>query len=220
MRPSTDTHSADLPRPVENYPLRPAVMVISAYIGAQMLADIASVKLGVVAGLTVDMGTFIYPITFTLRDMAHKVIGRAATRLLILAAALVNVAMALYLWWCAGVASDPEWGRGAEFAAILGPLPRIVLASILAEVASQMANTEVYQWFVTRVTRRRQWARTLISNGVAIPIDTLMFSVIAFAGTVSWRAVGEIFLFNLLVKAAVSLLSVPLVYTVRDPPSF
>lgn len=196
------------------------VLVVSAYIGAQMLADIASVKLGVVAGLTVDLGTFIYPITFTLRDMAHKVLGRAATRLLILAAAGVNVVMALYLWWCAGVASDPEWGRGAEFAAILGPLPRIVIASIVAEVASQMANTEVFQWFVTRVSRRHQWARTLISNGVAIPIDTLVFSTLAFAGTMSWRAVGEIFLFNLLVKAGVSLFSVPLVYTVRDPPSF
>lgn len=196
------------------------VLVVSAYIGAQMLADIASVKLGVVAGLTVDMGTFVYPITFTLRDMAHKVLGRRATRLLILTAAAINVFMALYLWWCARVPSDPEWGRGAEFAAILGPLPRIVIASIIAEVASQMANTEVFQWFVTRVTRRHQWARTLLSNAVAIPVDTLLFSVIAFAGTVSWRAVWDIFVFNLLVKGAVSLFSVPLVYTVRDPPKF
>ena len=65
------------------------MIVVSAYIAAQMLADIASLKIGVVAGLAVDMGTFIYPITFTLRDLAHKVLGRAATRWLIAAAAVV-----------------------------------------------------------------------------------------------------------------------------------
>ena len=54
-----------------------AIIVVSSYIGAQMLADIASLKIGVVAGLAVDMGTFIYPITFTLRDVAHKILGQA-----------------------------------------------------------------------------------------------------------------------------------------------
>ena len=54
---------------------RVAIIVVSAYVGAQMVADIASLKIGVVAGLAVDMGTFIYPITFTLRDVAHKTLG-------------------------------------------------------------------------------------------------------------------------------------------------
>ncbi len=63
---------------------RVAIIVVSAYIGAQMLADIASLKIGVVAGLAVDMGTFIYPITFTLRDVAHKVLGRRNTQVLII----------------------------------------------------------------------------------------------------------------------------------------
>ena len=62
---------------------RGAVIVIAAYIGAQMLSDIASLKIGVVFGLAVDMGTFIYPITFTLRDVAHKTIGKRPTQLLI-----------------------------------------------------------------------------------------------------------------------------------------
>ena len=52
-----------------------AVIVVSAYIAAQMLSDIASLKIGVVGSLAVDMGTFIYPITFTLRDVVHKVLA-------------------------------------------------------------------------------------------------------------------------------------------------
>ncbi len=199
------------------------VMVVSAYIAAQMLADVASLKIGVVAGLAVDMGTFIYPITFTLRDMAHKVIGRAATRLLIVMAAVINLFMAGYLLICALAPSDPSWGQGEAFRTIFAldqRLLRIVLASIVAEVASQMANTEVFQWFVTRVTRRHQWLRTLISNGVAIPLDSLVFAAGAFGWDLPWKTVWEIFVFNVAVKMAVTVVSIPLVYMVRDPETF
>ncbi len=161
-----------------------AVIVIAAYIGAQMLADIASLKIGVVAGLAVDMGTFIYPITFTLRDVAHKTIGKRSTQTLVVMAAAVNLFAAFYLWWVASVPSDLSWGLGAEWSAVFNAqlLWRIVIASIVAEVVSELLDTEIYHWFVSRVTHRHQWARVLVSNSVSVPVDNLIFSVGAFAG--------------------------------------
>lgn len=73
-----------------------------------MLSDIASLKIGIVMGLAVDMGTFIYPITFTLRDMTHKVIGKHNTQTLIVTAGVINLFMAAYLLWVARVPSDPS----------------------------------------------------------------------------------------------------------------
>jgi uncharacterized integral membrane protein (TIGR00697 family) len=195
---------------------RAMVIVVSAYIGAQMLADIASLKIGVVMGLAVDMGTFIYPITFTLRDVAHKIMGKRNTQLLIIMAAVINLFMAGYLMWAASVPSDPAWGLGAQFSAILAPVWRIVLASIVAEVVSEMVDTEVYHWFVTKVTHRHQWARVLTSNSVSIPIDNLIFAVGAFAITLPWNVVWQIFLFNLIVKYGMTLISLPLIYTTPD----
>lgn len=196
-----------------------AVVVISAYIGAQMLSDIASLKIGVVFGLAVDMGTFIYPITFTLRDVAHKVLGKGPVRLLIIMAALVNLFAALYMGWVQGVPSDASWGLGGEWSAVFNPalLWRIVVASIIAEVVSEMVDTEVYHWFVTKVTHRYQWARVLLSNAVSIPIDNLIFAVGAFAFILPWEVVWQIFLFNLALKYAVTVVSLPLIYTTRDP---
>jgi uncharacterized integral membrane protein (TIGR00697 family) len=193
-----------------------AVIVVAAYIAAQMLADVASVKIGVIAGLAVDMGTFIYPITFTLRDLVHKVLGRGSARVLIVAAGVINLFMAAYLMWAASFPSDPSWGLGAEFAAVLAPVWRIALASIVAEVVSELLDTEVYHAFVTRVTRRHQWARVLVSNSISVPVDNLIFSVGAFAGVLPWEAVWGIFIVNLLVKYAVTLLSLPLIYLVPD----
>ena len=200
---------------------RIAIIVVAAYIGAQMLADITSLKIGLVAGYAVDMGTFIYPITFTLRDVVHKLLGKRNAQALILMAALINLFMATYLTWAASVPSDPAWGLGAEFSAVLGPLWRIVIASILAEVISELIDTEVYHWFVTRITKRFQWLRVLLSNSISVPIDNLIFAVGAFGAlpflqdhflTLPWATVGQIFIFNLIVKYGMTLLSLPLIY--------
>lgn len=199
-----------------------ATVVVSSYVGAQMLSDIASLKIGLVAGLAVDMGTFVYPITFTLRDVAHKLLGRSAVRVLILTAAVVNLFMALYLQWAARVPSDPTWGLGAEFSALLAPVWRIVIASIIAEVVSELTDTEVYHWFVTQVTRDHQWARVLVSNSVSVPVDNLLFAVLAFApilglpNSLPWETVWQIFAVNLAVKFGITLLSLPLIYTTPD----
>lgn len=198
-----------------------AVVVIAAYIAAQMLSDVASVKIGTLTlpalgSLAVDMGTFIYPITFTLRDVVHKLLGRQAARTLVVTAGAINLLMAGYLVWAAEFPSDASWGLGAEFAAVLAPVWRITLASIAAEVVSELLDTELYHLFVTRITRRYQWARVLVSNSISVPVDNVIFAVGAFGGLLPWATVWGIFVVNLLVKYAVTLVSLPLIYVVPE----
>ncbi len=202
---------------------RVAVVAVGAYAGAQVIAQVTSLKIGIVAGRSVDMGTFVYPITFTLRDVVHKVAGRGAARTLIATTAAINLFLAAYLAWTASVESDPAWGLGAQYETLLGPIWRIVLASLAAMVISELIDTEVYHWFVTRITRRLQWLRVLVSNAVSVPVDNLLFAVGAFApvtvlGTdgLPWATVWSIFWVNLGVKAVVSAASVPLIYSTRD----
>ena len=195
---------------------RAAIIIISAYIAAQMVSDIASLKIGIVFGMAVDMGTFIYPITFTLRDLAHKLLGKRNAQTLVISAGVVNLLMAGYLSWAASVKGDPSWGLSAEFTAILGPVWRIVLASIAAEVVSELVDTEIYHWFVTKITQRYQWLRVLISNSVSIPIDSLIFSVGAFGWLLPWAVVWQIFLFNLGIKMVITLLRTAV--NLPDPP--
>lgn len=199
-------------------------MLIAVYIAAQMVADIASLKIGMIAGLAVDMGTFIYPLTFTLRDLVHKSLGKRNAQVLIITAGIINLAMVLYLMWTAAVPSDPNSLGGSEFAVIFAPLWRIVFASIIAEVVSELTDTEVYHLFVTRVTTRWQWLRVLVSNSVSVPIDNLIFVLFAFSPFVflgvqfvdSWAVTWEIFVFNLLVKYSITLVSMPLIYLTPD----
>jgi queuosine precursor transporter len=213
------------PVPVLTPISRVAIAAVGAYVGAQAIADIASLKIGVVADRAVDMGTFIYPITFTLRDLVHKAIGRRAARTVVITAAAVNLFMALYLQWAARAPTDVSYPLGSEFEAIFAPLWRITVASIVAEVVSELVDGEVYHWFVRSVTTRYQWARVAVSNSVSIPIDNVIFAVGAFGAipgfadhalTLPWTAVWDIFVVNLTVKALVSVVSLPLIYLSPD----
>lgn len=192
-----------------------AVFIVASYAGLQMLSDIASLKIGSVAGMAVDMGTFIYPFTFTLRDMAHKLLGKKNTRALVITTGALNLFMAVYLWLCTLIAPASMGLQQNTFDDVLGPVWRIVIASIVAEIASELADTEVYHWFRSK-TARHQWARVFLSNCISIPIDNLIFSLGAFLGVVSIGAVWQIFLMNLIVKAVVSIAGIPLIYLVPN----
>jgi uncharacterized integral membrane protein (TIGR00697 family) len=219
------TTTAARPAPLLSPISRVAVAAVGAYVGAQVIADVTSLKIGTFTGRAVDMGTFIYPITFTLRDVVHKALGRRAARTLVLTAALVNLFMAAYLQWAAKAPSDPSYALGPEFSAVLAPLWRITIASIVAEVVSELADTEVYHWFVSRVTTRHQWARVAVSNAVSVPLDNVIFAVGAFGAlpglrdhslTLPWDVVWEFFVVKLTVKALVSACSLPLIYLSPD----
>jgi uncharacterized integral membrane protein (TIGR00697 family) len=192
------------------------IWVTAAYCAAQMMADVLSLKIAWVAGFSIDAGTFIYPFTFTLRDLVHKLLGRSAARAVILAAGAINLVMAGLFRFAAWLPPDPSWPLQREFAAVLTPVWRIVVASIVAELASEFADTEIYHLWVTRVTQRFQWARVLVSNSFSVPLDSLVFSWGAFGGQYTGTTVWSIFLSNVIVKGAVTLVSLPGIYLVPE----
>jgi uncharacterized PurR-regulated membrane protein YhhQ (DUF165 family) len=149
--PRKDT---EFSRSIPTYVSALAVIVVAAYIAAQMISDVASLKIGIVLGLSVDMGTFIYPATFTLRDLVHKTLGKRNAQVLVITAGIINLFMAGYLLWVSRVQGDPSWGKQAEFAAVWQPVWRWFWP-YLAEVGNW--RILCISLVVTRVTRRNRW---------------------------------------------------------------
>lgn len=192
------------------------ILVVSAYIAAQMLADITSLKIVLIAGLSMDAGTLIYPITFTLRDLVHKTIGANGARVLIVSAAVINILMALLFALVSTMPADATAGDMSAFAQLLNPVWRIVAASIVAEVVSELIDTEAYRLWEKRFGRSRQWGRVLASNAISVPLDSALFCVLAFWGTMPNEVVWSIFVANVLMKGAVTILSIPLIYVTPE----
>jgi uncharacterized PurR-regulated membrane protein YhhQ (DUF165 family) len=103
----------------------------------------------------VSVGTLVFGITFTQRDRVHRY-GRKMVYLMIFIAAFGMVLESMFL----GV----EW--------------RIITASFIAIILSETADTEVYQKLI-----KRSWMHRVIgSNLVSIPLDSILFNLIAFHG--------------------------------------
>ena len=195
------------------------LIVGGAYVAAQMMADIASLRIITIGGFAVDAGTLIYPFTFTLRDLVHKIAGKSAARTLIFLAAGINVFMASFFWLVARLPPDPITGPQVEFGSVLAPVWGIVLASIIAEVASELIDTEAYSRWVARFGEDRQWGRVLFSNAIAIPVDSAIFVGLAtlfgvFPPGVAW----SIFWVNVVLKGLITVISIPWIYWVRPEP--
>ena len=181
-----------------------------------MISNIASVKIANVLTLAVDGGTFLYPLAFTIRDMAHKTIGKKNTQKLIIISAIINIFSPIYFYIVSQIPADASWEFNEAFKATLSPVLRISIASILGSTLSELVDTEIYHLFVTKITKKYQWLRVLISNAFSIPVDNLVFVLIAFWGALPFDALVGIFIFNFVVKYAVTVISVPMIYLVKE----
>jgi len=193
-----------------------AAIVSAAYVAFQMMADIASLRIVTIAGFSIDAGTFVYPFTFTLRDLVHKTAGIKAARALIITAAVLNLIMAGLFWLTSILPPDLSVGPQEEFGIVLSPVWRIVFASIIAEVVAELIDTEGYRLWVEKVTHRYQWARVLVSNTFSIPVDSLIFVWVAFGGLLPAAVVWSIFISNVIIKGATTLISLPGIYLVKE----
>jgi uncharacterized PurR-regulated membrane protein YhhQ (DUF165 family) len=67
------------------------VIIISAYIGVQMISDISSLQIVSIFGTALDAVHLSIHFLFTLRDVVQKKMGKENARLLIICAAVINL---------------------------------------------------------------------------------------------------------------------------------
>ena len=199
------------------------IIICGVYIFLQMVADIAASKVIVIGKLVMDAG-IIYSLTFTWRDLIHKQLGKKSAQTCIILAGVINVLMALYFIFVIKLPPESSWaaaGGQKAWEFIFGIVPRIVIASILAEIISELTDTEVYQWWTSGIGKNKpQWLRVIISNSISIPIDSLLFASIAFIGVISSSALVIMILSNILVKAVITAASFWMIYLVPEKPIY
>jgi uncharacterized integral membrane protein (TIGR00697 family) len=119
---------------------------------------------------------------------------------------------------------EQEWikaGGQTAWNFIFGLQLRIVIASVLAAVIAELSDTYTYQWWVLGIGKKMpQWTRVFVSNGISIPIDSILFPLIAFSGIYDWNGIMQIFWTNIELKALFTLLSFWLIYLVPEKPIY
>lgn len=202
------------------------VFLVGAYIFCQAIADVAATKFVVLWGIVLPAGSIIFALTFTLRDLVHKRLGKEWARACIFWAGVNNVFMAGYLLWMARLPAPAFYTNAAAWSAIFNFVPSIVLGSIVAEVTSELVDTEVYHWTSKRFNGVWQFMRVLISNAVSLPLDSFIFGTLAFvvlphlfgAQAVPFVDAMALVVGQIMFKAVVTGISLPTIYFVKENP--
>ncbi|SEI84691.1 hypothetical protein SAMN04488058_10234 [Deinococcus reticulitermitis] len=170
------TPSAGLGRPA---PL--PTLLITLYAASILLANLTLdqfIALPLYGQLSV--GTVFFAAVFTLRDRIHRAGGLRAVYIAIALALLVNTLAA----------------------ALLGTPLRFIGASFLAILVGELADTAVYQ----RLLHRSWWTRVLSSNAVSVPLDSVLFTLLAFWGDLSPDMILQIIFADILAKYLIAAL--------------
>jgi queuosine precursor transporter len=201
---------------MDNQRMKAIVFAATAYISLVVFANLGSLRIISMAGLALDGGSLLYPFTFTVRDMLHKKAGAEITRFTIWLCAGINLLLFAFIWLVGVLPADPTVGPQSEYALVLAPGVRLVMASIIAMTFSELLDTRIYALVRRHWGSEKQWLRVVLSNAVSVPIDTGIFLSIAFLGRYPLSVLGAMFLSNLLIKYFVSLISLGGIYLIKE----
>ncbi len=208
------------------------ILVSVAYVAAQMVADISSLRNLLLFGVGTTAFSIAYPLTYTLRDMAHKLAGPHVARTLIFAAAVIYLVVQGFFTIIAGMAPEMTTEESIALGELLSPEWRILLAAVVASVVSQLVDTEIYTRWLQRFGAEKQWGRVLFSNAISIPLDRALFLLMAFGVSEGFT---EAFIGTTIVRLVFGIITIPGIYLVEehsqdwekmsaithtDPPSF
>ena len=191
-----------------------AVLITSNFIAAKLVA---------VGGLVVPAAVLVFPLSYIIGDVLTEVFGYGAARKTIWLGFACNVVVVGFAHLAVALPPAPAWalrpfGDAASsqsaFAAVLGPAPRIVAASLVAYLCGEFLNSLVLAKLKVATGGRFLWMRTIASTLVGQLTDSCVFITAAFAGTVPGDVLRGIVLVQWLVKVGFEAAATPLTYLV------
>ena len=194
-------------------------VVMALFCGLLLISNVAATKLITVVdglpdflggGIFTDGGALLFPLTYILGDVLAEVYGlRQARRAIWVGFALAALAAVTFL--AVGAAPPgPGYENQDAFLAVLGFVPRIVLASLVGYLAGQFLNAYVLVRLKDRYGGRGLVGRLVGSTVVGELADTVLFCVIAFVGVFpTWGSLIGYTVTGYLYKVAVEVILLP-----------
>ena len=192
-----------------------AILLVGLYIACELIANVTAAKLVTVASITVPSAVFIYALTFTLVDLINERLGKQGARRVVYTAFAANLLLAAYTRFAIALPPAAFYEGNEAFRSVLGSTYRIVFASLSAHIIASLIDVEVFAWWRRRISGYR-WARVVTSNAISTLVDSIVFVTLAFAGVFP---VLPLIKGQYVVKMAVTLLSIPMIYLIRGESS-
>jgi uncharacterized integral membrane protein (TIGR00697 family) len=105
-----------------------------------------------------------------------------------------------------------DWPNQQAYESLLGFVPRIVLASLIAYFMGEFSNSVTLSLLKIRTKGKFLWVRTIGSTIIGEGIDTIVFCMVAFYGVLPNYLLWAVILSNYIFKCSVEILFTPITY--------
>lgn len=191
------------------YPIIAAVfcaLLLISNIGASKFIDFGPIK--------TDGGAFLFPLTYILGDILTEVFGFKAARRVIYTGFSLGVLAGLTFWLIQISPPAAGWENQAAFESILGFVPQIVAASVIAFLLGQLSNSWTLTWLKARTKGKQLGARLIGSTIVGEFVDTLVFTFIASLGRLNFSEFLNYLATGYIYKTMFEVVLLPITYRV------
>lgn len=189
--------------------------VISAvFVALLVISNVGAVKLISAGPLILDGGAFLFPLVYITGDVLSEVYGFKAARKTIYIGFGMAILSALTFWLIQLSPSANGWENQGAFEAILGFVPRIVLASVCGFLVGQLLNAYVLVKIKARTNEGSLWLRLIGSTVVGEFADTIVFCTIAFYGIITGGDFLNYVIVGYFYKTLLEVLLLPITYRV------
>ena len=190
------------------------VLIVAIFVTCLITANITAVKLVSVLGFVLPAAIVIFPVSYIFGGILTEVYGYRQARRVIWLGFLCNLVAVVAIWIGQILPSVSFWDGQAAYERILGYTPRLLIASFLAYLVGEFANSFVLAKMKIATGGRWLWTRTIGSTLVGEGFDSLVFMTLAFAGTIPAGALGVAILTQWLAKSAYEAAVTPVTYVV------
>ncbi|AQP44247.1 queuosine precursor transporter [Tessaracoccus flavus] len=211
-------------------------IVVALFCALLLISNVAAVKLiqfgpdvevlgFPVLPIITDGGAFLFPLTYILGDVLAEVYGLTGARRAILLGFAVSILASVTFLLVGAAPPAADWPNQDAFDAVLGFVPRIVVASLAGYLAGQFLNAWVLVKLKQRSSEGSLWARLMGSTLVGEAADTILFCIIAFAGIITGGTLVNYIIVGYVYKVLVEAAFLPVTYRViaavkRREPSY
>lgn len=187
-------------------------ILASFFVSLLIVSNIIAGKLLQIGDWVLPAGILAYPLTFLISDTIAEVYGRKTTTRIIWVGFATSLLMVLIIYMAGIFPAAPFWENQEAFDLILGSVPRIVLASMVAYLVSQYHDVIAFHFWKNFTNGRYLWLRNNASTMMSQAVDTVLFVTIAFAGTLDFSVLINMILTQYVVKILIAIVDTPLVY--------
>lgn len=163
------------------------------FVTCLLVANIIASKLISIGGWIVPAGVIAYPLTFLFTDAISELYGKKVASKVVWAGFGASVLMVILIFCGKLLSPAPFWKGQSAYESILGMVPRIVLASMIAYLVSQHHDVFAFHFWRRKTNGKHLWLRNNASTMVSQAIDTGIFISIAF-----WEVVPIKILLNMI----------------------